>query len=58
MSTILIVSNAVTVIALLSVIFAPKYIKVLKNKKNRRETERIKEIRKIVKDYLEELRND
>ena len=58
MSTLLIVSNIATGIALLSVIFAPKYIKVLKNKKNKRETERIKEIRKIVKDYLEELRND
>ena len=58
MQIILIISNIVTGIALLSLVFGPKYIKILKNKKAKRETLRINEIRKIVREYLEELKND
>ena len=58
MQIILIISNIVTGIALLSLVFGPKYISILKNKKAKRETLRINEIRKIVREYLEELKND
>ena len=58
MYTLLIVSNIITGIALLYIGFGQKYISILKNKKSRRETLRIAEIRSIVDNYLAELRND
>ena len=58
MQTLLIITNIILGLTVLSLVFGPKYIKILKNKKTKRETLKIKEIRKIVREYLEELKND
>lgn len=58
MQTLLIITNIILGLTVLSLVFGPKYIKILKNKKAKRETLKIKEIRKIVREYLEELKND
>jgi hypothetical protein len=42
-------------IACISLVFKDKVIQDIKKRKNLRETQRIKEIQKVVKDYLKEL---
>lgn len=61
MSTYVIVSiiaNVILMIALIYVSFGKKLYMYIGDRKKQRETQRKQEIRKIVIEYLEEIRND
>lgn len=58
MSTLHMIQNITIIIltiACISLVFKDKVIQDIKKRKNLRETQRIKEIQKVVKDYLKEL---
>jgi hypothetical protein len=54
--TIAIVLNIILSVALVSLVFYPSVIRLLKKKKNLREIKEKQRIRRFVREYLEELR--
>lgn len=58
MQIILIISNIVLGLTVLTLVFGPRLVRILKQRKLKRETKRNDKIRKIVEEYLNELRND
>lgn len=50
--------NIVLVITIVSLVFRPKLIVWYKKQKKLRETRRVKEIQRVVVDYLNELKKD
>ena len=58
MQIILIISNIVLGLTVLTLVFGPRLVRILKKRKLKRETKRNDKIRKIVEEYLNELRND
>ena len=58
MQIILIISNIVLGLTVLTLVFGPRLVRILKKRKLKRATKRNDKIRKIVEEYLNELRND
>lgn len=58
MLSLSLITNIVLVITVLTLVFGPSLVKRYKNYKTKRETLRNDKIRKIVHDYLNELKDD
>jgi hypothetical protein len=58
MFEISLVVNIILGFTVLTLVFAPSLVKIYKKYKTKRETRRTKEIQRIVKEYLNTLRND